>query len=220
MWQFAENCGWAKSPEARKKLPCFVSQSPLEGWWREAQTGLDSPSWWMCCRLVSPLLSSTTKGKQKSKQYLIIHFKRKFRFPPLIKFVLKQLWQSGCLSTRGHTLHCSSHHRAVGFPLQCREEERERGGWEGLRRRENRKGEPSSSHWCKTPSLILFLPVKASSLQLCFIFSLRYREVKTNAPQCTSISSWIREKDVDFGYRSTLGWSNITNLFSNHQMVS
>lgn len=67
MWRRAEGKEgelWeTKKAKRREKLPCFVSQSPLEGWWKEAQTGLWSLSWWLCCQLVSPLLPSTTKGK-------------------------------------------------------------------------------------------------------------------------------------------------------------
>lgn len=58
-WEYLENQKAVK----RKKLPCSVSQSPLEGWWKEAQTGFGSPSWWPCCRLELPLLPSATKGK-------------------------------------------------------------------------------------------------------------------------------------------------------------
>lgn len=44
----------------KKKLPCSLSQSLLEGWWKEAQTGLDFLSWWLCCLLGSSLLFSAT----------------------------------------------------------------------------------------------------------------------------------------------------------------
>lgn len=65
--------GDRRGQEQGETLPCFVSRSPLEGWWKEAQTGLGSLSWWLCCRPVSAPQPSTTKGKT-SKQCLIIHF--------------------------------------------------------------------------------------------------------------------------------------------------
>lgn len=92
----------------------------------------------------------------------------------------------------------------------------ERGGWEGLGRRENRGGESSSSHWCKTTRLILFLSPKGLiAAALLHLFSLWYVETKTNAPQCTSSSVWIRGNTAEVSL--TEHTSNITNYYSNHQ---
>lgn len=64
-----------------------------------------------------------------------------------VSFPLKKV----CLYQAALIMCMFVHQRADSAPSQSRKlspamQRRERGGWEGLRRRDNRKGEPNSSH--------------------------------------------------------------------------
>lgn len=83
-------------------------------------------------------------------------------FKPFLKFLkyLYPICDTVCiLPPEGRLCTVTVINELVGFPLQCREQ-----GWrEVLRRRENTDAQPSSSLWCKTAALLLFLSLRDSS---------------------------------------------------------
>ena len=140
------SCGKQKLLSIKEILPCFVSQSPLEDWWKEAQTGLGSLSWWLCCLLVSLPLPLTTRGEPTLKTIMedsVCVYANKTN-------IRDSLFVSTLVHQRAD---CSFKSRMFPPAMQ----RGERGGWERLRRRENTKGEASPSHWWKTASLIVFM---------------------------------------------------------------